>query len=84
MCIRVRLCDVDTHAGSLCACVTALVMAGSLLGIVSEPLSLSLNNQAFAPGFVLLLIRGSVEEEEEETEAGRGSAAERDLPHHLA
>lgn len=56
--------------------------AWSLLGIVSEPLSSSLNNQAFAPGFVLLLIRGSVEEEE--TKAGRGSAAERDLPHHLA
>lgn len=43
------------------------------------PLSRSLSNRAFAPGFVLLLIRESEEEEEEETKA-----AERDLPHHLA
>lgn len=53
----------------------------------SAPLSCSLRNRAFVPGFVLLLIRESVEEEEE-TKAGSGCAAERererDLPHHLA
>lgn len=73
------------HAVSLCVCVIMLKMAGSLLGIVAfSPLSCSLNNRAFAPGFVLLLIRESEEEEEEETKAGSGCAAERDLPHHLA
>lgn len=46
------------------------------------PLSCSLSNRAFAPRFVLLLIRES--EEEVETKAGNGYRAERDLPHHLA
>lgn len=43
----------------------------------SAPLSCSLRNRAFVPGFVLLLIRESVEEEEE-TKAGSGCAAERE------
>lgn len=53
----------------------------SLLPIQS--LSCSLSNQAFAPGFVLLLIM----EEEEEEKTGvdvQLRERERDLPHHLA